>query len=119
MAADVTTQERDPRQQAGGQGMPARAARMYHKTGLTEVSAEQLLQTYAPVISQMVYRFAPLVRVAVDVDDLKKAQDSITSFLQDRKADLLTKISTEGKLDDSTEADLKAALDDYKSANKQ
>tara|TARA_Y100000588_G_scaffold325364_1_gene359102 strand:- start:1043 stop:1855 length:813 start_codon:yes stop_codon:yes gene_type:complete len=71
MAADVTTQERNPRQQAGGQGVPARAARMYHKTGLTEVSEEQLLQTYAPVISQMVYRFAPLVRVTVDVDDLK------------------------------------------------
>ena len=55
----------------------------------------------------------------VEVDDLKKAQDSITSFLQDRKADLLAKIATEGKLDDATEADLKAALDEYKSANKQ
>jgi F-type H+-transporting ATPase subunit alpha len=55
----------------------------------------------------------------VGVDDLKKAQDSITSFLQDRKADLLAKIATEGKLDDATEADLKAALDEYKSANKQ
>jgi F0F1-type ATP synthase alpha subunit len=53
------------------------------------------------------------------VDDLKKVQDSITSFLQDRKADLLAKIATEGKLDDATEADLKAALDEYKSANKQ
>jgi len=55
----------------------------------------------------------------VEVDELKKAQDSITSFLQDRKADLLAKIATEGKLDDATEADLKAALDEYKSANKQ
>ncbi len=96
-----------------------RAARAYQKTHLTESNEEELLQSYAPVISQMVHRFAPLVRVTVDVDDLKKAQDSITSFLQDRKADLLAKIATEGKLDDAIEADLKAALDEYKSANKQ
>ena len=48
-----------------------RAARAYQKTHLTESNEEELLQSYAPVISQMVHRFAPLVRVTVDVDDLK------------------------------------------------
>ena len=55
----------------------------------------------------------------VNVEDMDKAQDSITSYLQDRKADLLKKITTEGKLDDALEAELKGALDEYKSANKQ
>ena len=54
----------------------------------------------------------------VEVEDMDKAQDSITSYLQDRKADLLKKITTEGKLDDALEAELKATLDEYKSANK-
>ena len=54
----------------------------------------------------------------VEVEDMDKAQDSITSYLQDRKADLLKKITTEGKLDDTLEAELKATLDEYKSANK-
>ena len=48
-----------------------KAARAYQKTNLTESNEEELLQSYAPVISQMVHRFAPLVRVTVDVDDLK------------------------------------------------
>ena len=55
----------------------------------------------------------------VDVEDMDEAQNSITSYLQDRKAALLKKITTEGKLDDALEAELKAALDEYKSANKQ
>ena len=55
----------------------------------------------------------------VEVEDMDKAQDSITSYLQDRKADLLKKITTEGKLDDALEGELKAAMDEYKSANKQ
>lgn len=55
----------------------------------------------------------------VDVEDMDEAQNSITSYLGDRKADLLKKITTEGKLDDVLEAELKAALDEYKSANKQ
>ncbi len=55
----------------------------------------------------------------VDVEDMDEAQNSITSYLQDRKADLLKKITTEGKLDDALEAELKGALDEYKSANKQ
>ncbi|SVD08110.1 uncharacterized protein METZ01_LOCUS360964, partial [marine metagenome] len=54
----------------------------------------------------------------VEVEDMDKAQDSITSYLQDRKSDLLKKISTEGELDDALEAELKATLDEYKSANK-
>jgi RNA polymerase sigma factor for flagellar operon FliA len=48
-----------------------KAARAYQKTNLTEGNEEELLQSYAPIISQMVHRFAPLVRVTVDVDDLK------------------------------------------------
>ena len=54
----------------------------------------------------------------VDVEDMDEAQNSITSYLEDRKADLLKKITTEGKLDDALEAELKATLDEYKSANK-
>jgi F-type H+-transporting ATPase subunit alpha len=54
----------------------------------------------------------------VEVDDLKDSQASITTYLQDRKADLLTKITTGGELNDEVKADLKAALDEYKSANK-
>jgi len=49
----------------------ARAAKTYQKTALTEASEEDLLQGYAPVINQMVHRFAPLVRVSVDADDLR------------------------------------------------
>ncbi|MBL67949.1 MAG: hypothetical protein CMO74_05785 [Verrucomicrobiales bacterium] len=49
----------------------ARAAKAYQKTSLTEATEEDLLQNYAQVINQMVHRFAPLVRVAVDVDDLR------------------------------------------------
>ena len=48
-----------------------KAARAYQKTNLTESNEEELLQSYAPIISQMVHRFAPLVRVTVDIDDLK------------------------------------------------
>ena len=47
------------------------AARAYQKAQLTEATEEELLETYASVISQMVHRFVPLVRVTVDVDDLK------------------------------------------------
>ena len=54
----------------------------------------------------------------VEVDNLKDSQASITTYLQDRKADLLTKITTVGELNDEVKADLKAALDEYKSANK-
>ena len=48
-----------------------KAARAYQKAQLTEATEEELLETYASVISQMVHRFVPLVRVTVDVDDLK------------------------------------------------
>jgi len=53
----------------------------------------------------------------VEVDDLKAAQASITTYLQDRKADLLIQIATVGELNDEVKAGLKAALDEYKSAN--
>ena len=48
-----------------------RAAKAYHKTALTEATEEDLLLGYAPVINQMVHRYAPLVRVSVDADDLR------------------------------------------------
>ena len=54
----------------------------------------------------------------VKVDDLKKFQAAITTFLQDRKADLLKQITTVGQVNDEVKANLKAALDEYKSANK-
>ena len=54
----------------------------------------------------------------VDVEKVKNAQASIATFLQDRKADLLTQITTAGQVNDEVKANLKAALDEYKSANK-
>ena len=54
----------------------------------------------------------------MEVDELKNDQASIATFLQDRKADLLNKITTEGQVNDEVKDSLKAALDEYKSANK-
>ena len=54
----------------------------------------------------------------VKVDDLKNSQAAITTFLQDRKADWLKKITAGGQVNEEVKADLKAALDEYKSANK-
>ena len=54
----------------------------------------------------------------VDVEEVKNTQASIATFLQDRKADLLNKITTEGQVNDEVKDTLKAALDEYKSANK-
>ena len=54
----------------------------------------------------------------VDVEEVKNSQASIATFLQDRKADLLTQITTAGQVNDEVKANLKAALDEYKSANK-
>ena len=54
----------------------------------------------------------------VEVDDLKNSQAALTTFLQDRKADLLKKITSVAQVNDEVKADLKAALDEYKSANK-
>ena len=54
----------------------------------------------------------------VAVAEMDATQDAITAYLQDRKADLLSKITTEGKLDDATETELKSAVEDFKSANK-
>ena len=54
----------------------------------------------------------------VDVDEVKNSQASIATFLQDRKAALLKQITTAGQVNDEVKANLKAALDEYKSANK-
>jgi len=54
----------------------------------------------------------------VDVEEVKNAQASIATFLQDRKADLLKQITTEGQVNDEVKDNMKAALDEYKSANK-
>ena len=53
----------------------------------------------------------------VDVEKVKDAQESITTFLQDRKADVLAQIASVGEMNDEVTAALKAALDEYKSAN--
>jgi len=53
----------------------------------------------------------------VDVEKVKDAQESITTFLQDRKADVLAQIASVGEMNDEVTATLKAALDEYKSAN--
>ena len=70
----MTQATANPEQQSARQGnrpMQTQAARTYQKVKLTETTEDELLVTYAPVISQMVYRFAPLARVTVDADDLK------------------------------------------------
>ena len=60
-------------QTASGNKRPqqAAAARAYQKASLTAATEDEILDTYAPVISQMVHRFVPLVKVTVDIDDLK------------------------------------------------
>ena len=60
-------------QTASGNQRPqqAAAARAYQKASLTAATEDEILDTYAAVITQMVYRFVPLVRVTVDIDDLK------------------------------------------------
>lgn len=70
----MSTATTNPDQKAPRRPVPTPsvlAARKYQKTQLTEGTEEEILATYAPVISQMVHRFAPLVKVTVDVDDLK------------------------------------------------
>ena len=57
--------------EGGGATLVTRAARTYHKMSLNDFTEEQLLENYAPIISQMVNRFAPLAQVAVDTDDLR------------------------------------------------
>ena len=69
--AQATTNPKQQTNRPAPQPKRVAAARAYQKTHLTEVTEEELLVNYAPVISQMVHRFAPLVRVTVDVDDLK------------------------------------------------
>lgn len=48
-----------------------RVGKAYQKVSLTEATEEDLLTNYAPIINQTVHRFAPLVRVSVDADDLR------------------------------------------------
>lgn len=54
----------------------------------------------------------------VDVDDLKATQEAIGEYMTDRKTEIIKKISDSGKLDDTLEAELKGALDEYKASNK-
>ena len=48
-----------------------RVGKAYQKVSLTEATEEDLLTNYAPIINQTVHRFAPLVRVSIDADDLR------------------------------------------------
>ena len=70
MAQTAAHPEQKPSRQ-GGRPIQAKAARVYQKAKLSEATEDELLATYAPVISQMVHRFVPLARVTVDIDDLK------------------------------------------------
>ena len=54
----------------------------------------------------------------VNVEEIKNSQAAIATFLEDRKPDLLTKITTAGQVNEEVKANLKAALDEFKSANK-
>jgi len=53
----------------------------------------------------------------VDVEKVKDVQASVTTFLQDRKADLIKQIASVGEVNDEVKENLKSALDEYKSAN--
>tara|TARA_B100000959_G_scaffold180962_1_gene189336 strand:- start:181 stop:996 length:816 start_codon:yes stop_codon:yes gene_type:complete len=70
MAQTATHPKQKPVRQEN-RPVQAKAARVYQKAKLSEATEDELLATYAPVISQMVHRFVPLARVTVDVDDLK------------------------------------------------
>ena len=61
--------EETPRQSARVPNQ--RVGKAYQKISLTEATEEDLLTSYAPIINQTVHRFAPLVRVSVDADDLR------------------------------------------------
>ena len=54
----------------------------------------------------------------MNVEEIKNSQAAIATFLEDRKPDLLTKITTAGQVNEEVKANLKAALDEFKSANK-
>jgi len=69
--SDVLAEEPNAPEENRARVPSARAAKAYQKTALTEATEEDLLQGYAKVINQMVHRYAPLVRVSVDVDDLR------------------------------------------------
>ena len=64
--AQATTNPEQKTNRPPPQPQRVAAARAYQKTHLTEVAEEELLVNYAPVISQMAHRFAPLVQVSGD-----------------------------------------------------
>lgn len=68
---EVLAEEQGAPEETPTRAPAKRAAKAYQKTALTEATEEDLLESYAPVINQIVHRFAPLVQVAVDVDDLR------------------------------------------------
>lgn len=52
-------------------GLSSKVYSTYQKASPLEISEEELLENYATIIAQMVHRFAPIVRSAVDIEDLK------------------------------------------------
>jgi len=56
---------------ASGQTLPARALKAYQSAGIKELSEEDLVHKYAPLVLKMVHRIAPITRSVVDFDDLK------------------------------------------------
>jgi len=63
----------DPISVEGGAtvGLSSKVHSTYQKASPLEVSEEELLQSYAPLVAQMVHRFAPIIRSMVDLEDLK------------------------------------------------
>ncbi len=63
----------DPVSADGGAsaGLSSKVYSTYQKASPLEISEEELLQNYATIIAQMAHRFAPIVRAAVDIEDLK------------------------------------------------
>lgn len=54
-----------------GSALPARALKAYQSAGIKELSEEDLVHKYAPLVLKMVHRIAPITRSVVDFDDLK------------------------------------------------
>lgn len=68
---DHFNQEAPAEARASCQTLPARALKAYQSAGIKELSEEDLVHKYAPLVLKMVHRIAPITRSVVDFDDLK------------------------------------------------
>ncbi len=60
-----------PETNVPGNAVPARALKAYQSAGIKELSEEDLVHKYSPLVLKMVHRIAPITQAVVDFDDLK------------------------------------------------